>query len=137
MDILVASDDPGADDVQALAGAYLSFAHDTSPPEHALALDAERLADPSVSFFAIRRGGVLSVGRAKSSTRARARSSPCPPTRRRGAKVSAGDGRARGLGRREPGLSPDEPRDRTVAAFAPAGSLHARVGFVACEPFAH
>jgi hypothetical protein len=72
MDILVASDDPGADDVQALAGAYLSFAHDTSPPEHALALDAERLADPSVSFFAIRRGGVLSVGRAKSSTRARA-----------------------------------------------------------------
>jgi putative acetyltransferase len=134
---MISVDDPRADDVRALLERHLAFANDHSPPEHVHALDVEALVHPSITFVAYRADGeLLGVGALK----------------------DLGDGhgelksmhtseaaRSRGIGgaivihlvslARARGLTRLSLETGTPDAFAPARSLYARHGFVACGPF--
>jgi putative acetyltransferase len=55
----IAIDDPRADDVRALLAHHVEWAHAQVVPEDAHALDSDALADPTVTFFSLRRGGEL------------------------------------------------------------------------------
>ena len=56
---LIAVDDPRKDDVRALLERHLAFALETTPPEHAFALDVDGLIDPAVTFYSLRANGAL------------------------------------------------------------------------------
>jgi putative acetyltransferase len=135
---LIAVDDPRRKDVRALLERHLAFALETSPPEHAFALDVDGLLDPAISFYSLRSDGELlgigairqldlEHGEIKSMHTARA-------------------ARGRGVGRAVLGHLLDVARSRgyrrvsletgTMAEFAPARALYASAGFIACGPFA-
>ena len=59
MDLVIAVDDPGADDVRALLERHLAFAREVTPSGHVHALDADGLMDPTITLFSARRAGVL------------------------------------------------------------------------------
>ncbi|HEX4176567.1 MAG TPA: GNAT family N-acetyltransferase [Acidimicrobiales bacterium] len=58
-DLVIAEDDPFADDVHDLLQTHLAFTRGITPAEFAFALDADGLADPAVTFFSARRQGEL------------------------------------------------------------------------------
>jgi putative acetyltransferase len=65
-DLVVAEDDPFAEDVKELLRAHLVLTHGATPAEFAFALDADGLTDPAVSLFsARRRGELLGIGALK------------------------------------------------------------------------
>ena len=55
MDLVIAVDDPRADDVRALLECHLAFAREVTPPGHVHALDADSLMDPAITLFSARR----------------------------------------------------------------------------------
>ena len=59
MELVIAVDDPGADDVRALLERHLAFAREVTPPGHVHALDADALMDPAITLFSARSAGVL------------------------------------------------------------------------------
>src|SRR5579884_1735612 len=59
VDIVISVEDPRAEDVRALLAAHLSFSRGTTPAEFSFALEAERLAEPDVTFFGARVDGRL------------------------------------------------------------------------------
>ena len=62
----ISIDDPRHEDVLALLGRHLAFAHSHSPAEDVHALDVDGLLDPAVTFFTFRlRGELLGVGALK------------------------------------------------------------------------
>jgi hypothetical protein len=61
MGLLIAVDDPRAEDVHALLARHLAFAREVTPPEDVHALDIEGLVDPAVTFFSTRLDGELLV----------------------------------------------------------------------------
>ncbi len=66
MRLVIAVDDPRAEDVRALLAAHLAFARRVTPPEDVHALDIEGLLDPAVTFFSARLDGeLLGVGALK------------------------------------------------------------------------
>ena len=137
MDLVIAADDPLADDVQELLSSHLLFAQEVTPVGHVHALDVTGLLDPAVSFFGARRdGALLGVGalRRLDASHAELKS-----------MHTRADARGQGVGRAMVdhlvAVAADEGYRRvsletgTTGAFAPARALYARVGFVPCEPF--
>jgi putative acetyltransferase len=133
----IAVDDPRAADVRSLLERHLAFAHEHTPPEDVHALDLSGLLDASVTFFSARRGAELvAIGAIKELDD------------RHGELKSmhtAAAERGRGVGQamvdhlvgvaRQRGYHRVSLETGTMAAFAPARSLYARVGFMPCGPF--
>jgi putative acetyltransferase len=136
-DGIISIDDPRAADVRRLLELHLAFARGQTPPEDAHALDAEDLADPTVTFFSLRRDGVLlSFGALKQLDHAHGEVKSMHT-------VEAA--RGNGLGRRmiehliavarQRGYRRLSLETGSMAAFAPARALYTSVGFEPCEPF--
>ena len=134
----IAIDDPRSADIRELLKRHLTFAHTHTPPQDVHALDIDGLLDPGVTFYSCRLDGqLLAVGALK-------RLDP------RHAEVksmhTAQEARGRGLGRAmlnhliavagDRGYRRISLETGTMAAFAPARSLYASVGFAPCGPFA-
>lgn len=133
----ISIDDPAAPDVRRLLATHLAFARGQTPPEDAHALDVDGLLDASVTFFSLRRDGVLlAVGALK-------RLGPDHAEVKSMHTVAAA--RREGIGRRmaehliavarEAGYRRLSLETGSMAAFAPARALYASVGFAECEPF--
>ncbi len=137
MDLVIAADDPSADDVRALLAVHLRFSHDVTPAGHVHALDVDGLRDPAVAFFSARRGGeLLGVGALKHLDDAHGELKSMHTA---AAARGQGVGRAmvehllavaRGRGYRRVSLETG-----TMDEFAPARALYERTGFVPCPPF--
>lgn len=133
----ISVDDPRRTDVRRLLEHHFGFATAQVPPEDAHALELEGLLDPSVAFFSFRLDSeLLAVGALK-----RLDSHHAEVKSMHTAQVARG----RGIGRamiehlicvaRDRGYRRISLETGSVAAFAPARSLYAAVGFSPCEPF--
>ena len=131
-------DDPRRDDVRALLEQHLDFARGQSPPEDVHALDLEGLLDPTLTFFSLRVDGELyGIGAIKQLDANHAELKSMHTVK---------EARGQGVGRAMVDHLLDVAVARnvervsletgTMAAFAPARSLYASVGFSPCEPFA-
>ena len=130
-------DDPRRDDVRALLGRHLAFAHATTPAEDVHALDLDGLLRPEITFFSLRESGaVLGVGALKELDPAHGEIKSMHT-----AAAARGRGVARALldhllalaavrGYRRVSLETG-----SMEAFAPARALYAGAGFVPCGPF--
>lgn len=134
---MIAPEDPRAPDVRALLERHLAFARSNSPPRDVHALDHDGLADPAVTFYALReKGELLAVGALR-----RLDDRHCEIK----SMHTAQEARGRGLGRvmaehllamaRERGFERVSLETGTMEAFAPARALYASLGFVLCAPF--
>jgi putative acetyltransferase len=137
VDLVIAVDDPRAEDVRALLGAHLTHSRAYTPPAFRFALDGEGLMDPGVTFFSARRDGVLlGIGALKHLDDSHAE------LKSMHTRESA---RGQGVGRAiaEHLLSVAASRNyRRVSLetgsmdeYAPARVLYTKVGFTPCEPF--
>lgn len=136
--IAIASDHPLARDVQVLLDRHLDFARGVTPIEHAHALDANGLVSPDISFFSARGddGRLLGVGALKALDDSHMEIK---------SMHTAVEARGRGVGRaivqhllevaRARGATRVSLETGTMAAFAPARTLYASIGFEQCEPF--
>jgi putative acetyltransferase len=139
MDLVIAVNDPRADDVQALLARHLAFAHAVTPPGHVHALDVDGLSDPAVTFFSARRdGALLGVGALKALD---ARHGELKSMHT--AEAARGTGVGRAVLDHLLGVAAARHYRRvsletgTNDAFAAARALYRSAGFVPCEPFAH
>lgn len=137
MRLVIAIDDPRAQDVQALLKVHLEFARKVTPPEDVHALDIEGLLNPAVTFFSARLDSdLLGVGALKQLDESHAELK---------SMHTAEAARGRGVGRvmvdHLLSVAVDRNCQRvsvetgTMDAFAPALSLYTKVGFEPCEPF--
>ena len=129
--------DPGDPDVVALLEGHLSFAAEHSLPEDVHALDLDGLRDPSITFLAARRDGVLlGVGALKvlDPTHGELKSMHTLAASR-GSGVGAALVRRLLDEARALGLERVSLETGSMEAFAPARRMYARAGFVECEPF--
>jgi putative acetyltransferase len=133
----ISPDDPRASDVRALLERHLAFANEHSPPEDVHALDLTGLLDGDVSFFSFRLDReLLGIGALKLLDVHHAELKSMHTTEA---------ARGRGIGRtmvehllgvaRARGIRRVSLETGTMAAFAPARSLYARMGFEPCEAF--
>jgi putative acetyltransferase len=136
--LVIAIDDPGADDVRALLEQHVAFSYAHTPREYAHVLDLDGLLDPAITFFSGREEGrLIAVGALKALDSVHGELKSMHTTaaaRGRGVGRAMVDhlvevARGRGYGR----LSLETG---VVDAFAPARSLYARAGFITCGPFA-
>lgn len=134
----IALDDPRRDDVLVLLERHLQFSFDSSPPEDVYALDVDGLLDPAVSFFSLRRDGVLlGVGALKRIDDEHAELKSMHT-----AETARGQGVARTMVAhllsvaRSTGYRRVSLETGDMEAYAPARALYARAGFVECGPFA-
>ena len=138
VDLVIAVDDPRADDVRALLAAHLSFAHAVTPPGHVHAFDVEALIDPAVTFFSARREGEL-VGVAAlkrlDESHVELKSMHTTAAARRGGVGSALVARLLAVAA-DQGYRRVSLETGTGEAFAAAHALYRKAGFVPCEPFA-
>ncbi len=129
--------DPRSDDVLQLLERHVAFAHSHVPPEDRHALDANKLADPDIAFYALRVDGeLLAVGAIKRLDGRHAELK---------SMHTAEAARRRGLGRvmldhllivaRERGFSRVSLETGSAPAFAPARALYSSAGFTLCGPF--
>ena len=135
--LVIAIDDPRADDVRDLLARHLAFASDHSRPEDVHALDHDGLEDPDVTFFGARSGGEL-LGIAAlhelDETHGELKS-----------MHTAEEARGRGIGRamvdhlvgvaRERGYRRVSLETGSTEPFAPALALYGSAGFTRCERF--
>ncbi len=137
MDLLIALDDPAAEDVRDLLESHLLLARELSPPDHVHALDALGRLDPAVTFFSARRQTtLLGVGALKELAATHGELKWMHTEQ---------NARGQGVGRAmlEHLLSVAVTRGYrqvsletgTMDAFAPARALYASVGFAPCAPF--
>ncbi len=135
---MISIDDPRADDVRALLGRHLAHARANTEPEEVYALEADALAEPSVTLFSFRVDGeLLGVAALKhlDGDHAEIKS-----------MHAAEAARGRGIGRalldhllavsRERGYRRVSLETGAGPAFAAARALYASAGFAPCEPFA-
>jgi putative acetyltransferase len=138
LDLVIAVDDPRADDVRALLETHLAFAREVTPPGHVHALGVDELADPDVTFFSVRfAGDLLAIGALRRLDGTHAELKSMHVTTRV---------RSRGIGRAlvehlvtvaaQQGYRRVSLETGTMDAFAPARALYAAQGFVPCAPFA-
>ncbi len=136
-ELVMATEDPRAEDVMVLLERHLAFAREVTPAGHVHALEVDRLVDPSVTFFSARREGrLVGVGalRRLDDTHAELKSMHT--------SVAV---RGQGVGRAmvahiltfaaRSGYKRVSLETGTMEAFAPARSLYETAGFVDCEPF--
>jgi putative acetyltransferase len=135
--VVIAIDDPRSADVYALLERHLGFAHEHTPIEDVHALDIDGLLDPAVTFFSARREGVLlGIGALKQLDADHGELK---------SMHTAAAARRQGVGRamvehllgvaRQRGYQRVSLETGTMAAFEPARSLYAALGFAACGPF--
>ena len=135
--VRIEPDDPARDDIVELLLRHLAFAHEHSPPQDVHALDLSGLLDPAVTFFSARRGpDLVGIGALKELD--------VEHGELKSMHTAAAE-RGRGVGRamvdhlvgvaRQRGYRRVSLETGTMAAFAPARSLYARVGFMSCGPF--
>jgi putative acetyltransferase len=136
-EVVVARDDPQSEDVRALLEKHLAFARSASPPEHVHALGVDGLLGPAVTFFSVRRSGVLlGVGALKrlDARHVELKSMhTCAEARRQGvasALVAHLLACATAAGYQRVSLETG-----ATSEFAPARALYAKFGFVQCQPF--
>jgi putative acetyltransferase len=135
--LVIAVDDPRADDVQQLLRRHLDFAHDHTPLANVHALDVSGLLDPAVTLFSARDDEqLLAIGalRQLEDQHGEIKS-----------MHTAAEARRRGVGRamvehlitvaRERGYRRVSLETGTGEAFRPAQALYAAVGFGPCPPF--
>ena len=137
MGLVIATDDPTADDVRALLERHLAFAREVTPPEGVHALGVDGLADPGVSFFSARRDGrLLGIGALKQLDEAHAELKSLHT-----AEAARGQGVGRALVEHLLSVAADRDCRRVsletgiMEAFAPARALYTQMGFTPCEPF--
>ena len=137
MDLHIDVDDPRREDVAALLGRHLDFAHEVTPAGHVHALDVDRLVDPTVTFFSARvEGTILGVGalRRLDPTHAELKSMHTTAAAR-------GQGVGRAILARllneaaERGFARISLETGTADEFLPARTLYASVGFERCRAF--
>jgi putative acetyltransferase len=137
MGLVIAVDDPGAEDVRSLLRRHLEFAKDVTPPGHVHALEVERLVDPAITLFSARRDRILvGIGALKHLDESHAEVK---------SMHTLSEARGEGVGRAliDHLLAVAARRNYrrvsletgTMDAFAPARSLYERVGFARCDPF--
>jgi len=137
-DLVIAVDDPRADDVRRLLEVHVAHSRQFSPPEHVHALDIEGLLDPAVTFFSARRDGVvLAVGALKHLDASHGEIK---------SMHTSGAARRQGIGRAmvEHLLAAAKERHyRRVSLetgamdeYGGARAMYAQAGFAVCEPFA-
>ena len=138
VDVVIAIDDPRADDVGALLQQHLAFANEVTPAGHVHALGIDGLLEPAVTFFSARRDGqLLGVAALKQLDESHGELKSMHTT-----AVARGQGVARALLDHVLTVAAERRYRRvsletgTVEAFAPARSLYANAGFRCCEPFA-
>ena len=136
--LVIAPDDPRADDVATLLQQHHAFSLSCSPPEFSFALDIDGLAQPAVTFCTARQDGeLLAVGALMELDARHAEIKSMHTTRAaRGQGVGAAMlehllelARSRGYERvsLETGAQPE---------FEPARAMYARAGFEVCGPYA-
>jgi putative acetyltransferase len=137
MDFVIAPDDPRGEDVRALLERHLTFSDQVTPPGHVHALDLEGLLDPAVTFFSVRRDGVLlGLGalRRLDKSHAELKSMHTSEAARR-----QGVGQAMVAHILAFAAASNYQRvsleTLTTGAFGPARSLYTKAGFVRCESF--
>lgn len=135
--MVIAVDDPNAEDVRELLRRHLEFARANTPPEDVHALDVDQFTGPAVTFYSYRRDGeLLAVGALKQLDGRHAELK---------SMHTAAAARGRGIGRamveyligvaRDRGFSRVSLETGSTPAFAPARSLYAQAGFTPCGPF--
>lgn len=137
MRLVIAVDDPRAEDVQAVLDAHLAFARKGTPPEDVHALEIEGLLDPAVTFFSARLDGeLLGIGALKQLDESHAELKSMHTI-----EAARGRGVARAMVGHLLSVAIDRNCQRvsletgTMDAFAPARSLYTKAGFAPCEPF--
>ena len=137
MELVIAVDDPRADDVRSLLAAHLAFARGATPVEYSFALDVEQLAEPGLTFFSARRAGVL-VGVA-ALKRLDGSHAELKSMHTRQAERGRGVGRAMVehlLGfAREQGYRQVSLETGSTDEFVSARALYTSAGFRPCGPF--
>jgi len=138
MHLVIAVDDPRADDVRALLETHLAFAHDVTPEGHVHALDIDELLDHAVTFFGARREGtLLGVGALRELDPAHGELKSMHIS-----ESVRGQGVGRALVDHILGVAAGRGYERvsletgTMTAFEPARTMYERAGFTACDPFA-
>jgi putative acetyltransferase len=137
MDLVIAADDPRNDDVRTLLDRHLAFAREVTPPDHVHAMDVDDLVDPAVTFFSVRRDGVLlGVGALKRLDESHAEVKSMHTS-----ESARGEGVGRAMVGHLLAVAADRGYQRvsletgTMDAFAPARSLYTAFGFEPCAPF--
>jgi putative acetyltransferase len=137
MDLVIAVDDPRIDDVRTLLDRHLAFAREVTPPDHVHAMEVDDLVDPAVTFFSVRRAGVLlGVGALKRLDESHAEVKSMHTS-----ESARGEGVGRAMVGHLLAVAADRGYQRvsletgTMDAFAPARSLYTTVGFEPCAPF--
>jgi putative acetyltransferase len=137
MGLVIAVDDPRADDVQTMLRRHLAFTRQVTPPGHVHALEVDDLVDPSVTFFSARRdGALLGVGALKHLDECHAELKSMHTT-----EAARGHGVGRAMVDHLLAVATDRNYGRvsletgTMDAFAPARALYTKVGFEPCPPF--
>jgi putative acetyltransferase len=137
MVLVIAADDPRADDVRALLERHLAFSREVTPAEGVHALDIEGLLDPAVTFFTARLDGALvGVGALRQLDESHAELKSMHT-------LEAARGRGVGRAMVDHLLSVAAQRNYqrvsletgVMDAFAPARSLYTNVGFRPCAPY--
>jgi putative acetyltransferase len=137
MDLVIAVDDPRTDDVRTLLDRHLAFAREVTPPDHVHAMGVDDLVDPTVTFFSVRRDGVLlGVGALKRLDEAHVELKSMHTS-----EAARGQGVGRAMVDHLLAVAADRSYQRvsletgTMDAFAQARSLYTKVGFRPCAPF--
>ena len=137
-DGIISPEDPLAADVVDLLKRHLAFTTAQSPPQDMHAIDANGLVDPAITLYSYRRNSeLLAVGALKRLTEWHGELKSMHT-----AAAARGAGIGRAMLDHLVGVARDRGYHRlsletgSMAAFAPARSLYAKAGFVACGPFA-
>ena len=137
MALVVAEDDPRAEDVQPLLERHRTFAHEVTPPEDLFALDLDGLLGLALTFFTARLdGAVVGMGALKQLDASHGELKSMHTLQ---------EARRHGVGRALVEHMVSVARDRAYRrlsletgntdAFEGARAFYASFGFVPCEPF--
>lgn len=140
MDLVIAADDPRADDVRALIATHLAFSYAATPPDHVFALGTDALAGPAreIAFFSARRddGLLMGMGALKrlDDEHAEIKSMHTAEAARGQGVGEAMVGHLLAVAA-ERGYRRVSLETGSMEAYAPARTLYRKLGFEPCEPF--